>query len=53
MPVIVKDMVTKAEISPSKVSWALKNHLPIARVAIERIPRVARENEPLLYIGWE
>ena len=46
MPVIIKDMVRKAEISPSTASWVLKNHLPIARVAVERIQRLAREDEP-------
>jgi DNA-binding LacI/PurR family transcriptional regulator len=44
MPVKVKDMVRKAEISPSTVSRALKSHLPIARVPAQRIQWLARDN---------
>ena len=43
MPVIIKDMVRKAKISPSTVSWVLKNHVPIVRIPVERIRRLARE----------
>jgi len=46
MPVIVKDMVRKAEVSPLTISWVLKNLLPIARVAFERIQRLARQDGP-------
>lgn len=43
MPVDVKHIAKKAEVSYSTVLWALNNHLDIAHETVERIQRLARE----------
>ena len=53
MPVDVKDIVKKAEVSHSTVTWALQHHAAIAQGTVERIKHLAREFSHLVQGGIE